>query len=152
MRVIIGAGLSGLSAAYHMGSSYRVLEKEAEVGGLCRSVATRGYTFDLAPHIFFTGSQYVNGLVNEILNGDLIKQQRRAYIYLSGTYVEYPFEVNLHGLPQEVIDECIEGPAIDRRYNHVTSWSGYSRRWGRVSPSTTWFPITRRYGSTLSIR
>ena len=109
MRVIIGAGLSGLSAAYHMGSGYRVLEKEYEVGGLCRSVATRGYTFDLAPHIFFSGSQYVNGLVNELLNGDLIKQRRRAYIYLRGTYVEYPFEVNLHGLPQEVIDECIEG-------------------------------------------
>lgn len=109
MNVIIGAGLSGLSAAYHMGSGYKVLEREGEVGGLCRSVTTRGYTFDLAPHIFFTGSQYVNGLVNELLNGDLIKQRRRAYIYTRGTYVEYPFEVNLHGLPREVIDECIEG-------------------------------------------
>ena len=109
MKVIIGAGLSGLSAAYHMGSGNKLLEREGEVGGLCRSVTTRGYTFDLAPHIFFTGSQYVNGLVNELLNGDLIKHRRRAYIYLLGTYVEYPFEVNLHGLPQYVIDECIEG-------------------------------------------
>ncbi len=109
MKVIIGAGLSGLSAAYHMGSGYKVLEREGEVGGLCRSVTTRDYTFDLAPHIFFSGSQYVNGLVNELLNGDLIKQRRRAYIYLNGTYVEYPFEVNLHGLPQQVIDECIDG-------------------------------------------
>ena len=109
MNVIIGAGLSGLSAAYHMGSGYKVLEREGEVGGLCRSVTTRGYTFDLAPHIFFTSSQYVNGLVNELLNGDLIKHRRRAYIYTNGTYVEYPFEVNLHGLPRDVIDECIEG-------------------------------------------
>ncbi len=109
MRVIIGAGLSGLSAAYHMGSGYSVLEREGEVGGLCRSVETMGYTFDLAPHIFFSGSQYVNGLVNELLDGDLIRQRRRAYIYLHGTYIEYPFEVNLHGLPQEIIDECIEG-------------------------------------------
>ncbi len=109
MNVIIGAGLSGLSAAYHMGGGYKLLEREGEVGGLCRSVTTRGYTFDLAPHIFFTASQYVNGLVNELLNGDLIKQRRRAYIYTRGTYVEYPFEVNLHGLPQDVIDECIEG-------------------------------------------
>ena len=108
MKVIIGAGLSGLSAAYHMGRSM-LLEREGEVGGLCRSVTTNGYTFDFAPHIFFTGSQYVNGLVNELLNGDLIKQRRRAYIYLLGTYVEYPFEVNLHGLPQDIIDECIEG-------------------------------------------
>jgi len=109
MKIIIGAGLSGLSAAYHLGSGYRILERDGEVGGLCRSVTAKGYVFDLTPHIFFTGSQYVNGLVNEILNGDLIKQRRRAYIYLHGTYVEYPFEVNLHGLPQGIIDECIEG-------------------------------------------
>jgi protoporphyrinogen oxidase len=109
MRVIIGAGLSGLSAAYHSGSDYIVLEREGEVGGLCRSITTRGYTFDLAPHIFFSGSQYVNGLVNELLNGDLVKQRRRAYIYLHGSYVEYPFEANLYGLPQQIIDACIDG-------------------------------------------
>ncbi len=98
-----------MSAAYHLGKDYAVLERDGEVGGLSRSVTTRGYVFDLAPHIFFTGSQYVNGLVKELLNDDLIRQRRRAYIYTLGTYVEYPFEVNLHGLPQRVIDECIEG-------------------------------------------
>ena len=109
MKIIIGAGLSGLSAAYHLGKDYRILERDGMVGGLCRSITSNGYIFDLAPHIFFTGSQYVNGLVNELLNGNLIRQRRRAYIYLQGTYVEYPFEVNLQGLPQEVINECIDG-------------------------------------------
>lgn len=109
MITVIGAGLSGLSAAYHLGSDYIVLEREAEVGGLCRSVATKGYVFDLAPHIFFTGNQYVSGLIDDLLHGDLVRQARRAYIYLKGTYVEYPFEVNLHGLPRETIDECISG-------------------------------------------
>ncbi len=109
MKIIIGAGLSGLSAAYHLGKDYIVLERDGEVGGLSRSINTKGYTFDLAPHIFFSGSQYVNSLVDVLLSGDLIRQRRRAYIYTRGTYVEYPFEVNLHGLPQDVIDECIEG-------------------------------------------
>jgi UDP-galactopyranose mutase len=109
MNVIIGAGLSGLSAAYHLGGGYSVLERDGEVGGLSRSVTSKGYTFDLAPHIFFTGSQYVNGLVDELLNGDLIRQRRKAFIYTHRTYVEYPFEANLYGLPQKVIDECIEG-------------------------------------------
>ena len=109
MITVIGAGLSGLSAAYHLGSDYIVLEREAEVGGLCRSVATKGYVFDLAPHIFFTGNQYVSGLIDDLLHGDLVRQARRAYIYLKGTYVEYPFEVNLHGLPRETVDECISG-------------------------------------------
>lgn len=109
MKIIIGAGLSGLSAAYHLGKDYMVLERDGEVGGLSRSITTKGYTFDLAPHIFFSGSQYVNSLIDSLLNGDLIRQRRRAYIYTRGTYVEYPFEVNLHGLPQDVIEECIEG-------------------------------------------
>lgn len=109
MKIIIGAGLSGLSTAYHLGKDYMVLERDGEVGGLCRSIMAKGYTFDLAPHIFFSGSQYVNSLVDVLLGGDLIRQRRRAYIYIKGVYVEYPFEVNLHGLPQEVIDECIEG-------------------------------------------
>ncbi len=109
MKIIIGSGLSGLSAAYHLGKDYRVLERDEKIGGLCRSVTSNGYVFDLAPHIFFTGNQYVNSLVYELLKGELIRQRRRAYIYLHGTYVEYPFEVNLHGLPQDVIEECIEG-------------------------------------------
>ncbi len=109
MNIIIGAGLSGLSAAYHLGKDYIVLERDGEVGGLSRSITTKGYTFDLAPHIFFSGSQYVNNLVDGLLSGDLIRQRRRAYIYIRGIFVEYPFEVNLHGLPQDVIDECIEG-------------------------------------------
>jgi protoporphyrinogen oxidase len=109
MEIIIGAGLAGLSAGYHLGLNYTILEQNNQVGGLCRSIEDRGYTFDFAPHIFFTGSQYVNGLIDEILNGDHIRQQRKAFIYLKSTYIEYPFEVNLNGLPQEVINECIEG-------------------------------------------
>lgn len=137
MITVIGAGLSGLSAAYHLGSDYIVLEREAEVGGLCRSVATKGYVFDLAPHIFFTGNQYVSGLIDDLLHGDLVRQARRAYIYLKGTYVEYPFEVNLNGLPRETIDECISGfkergrtqPGNFLEWIHSTFGAGIARHY-----------------------
>ncbi len=101
--------MTGLSAAYHIGSNATILERGAAVGGLCRSITNCGYTFDLAPHIFFTRSQYVIDLAEDLLGDNLGKQTRRAYIYIAGHYVEYPFEVNLHGLPQDIIDECIEG-------------------------------------------
>jgi protoporphyrinogen oxidase len=134
---VIGAGLSGLSAAYHLGTDYIVLEREAEVGGLCRSVATKGYIFDLAPHIFFTGNQYVSGLIDDLLHEDLVRQARRAYIYLKGTYVEYPFEVNLHGLPRETIEECISGfeergrtqPGNFLEWIHSTFGAGIARHY-----------------------
>ncbi len=38
MILIVGAGLAGLSAAYHLlGMRYKILEREREVSGLCRS-------------------------------------------------------------------------------------------------------------------
>jgi UDP-galactopyranose mutase len=113
MITILGAGLSGLSAAYHLGGGCRVLEREAEPGGLCRSVVKDGYVFDIAPHILFTRDEYARGLFARLLEGNLLTHDRRAYIYMMGTYVKYPFEANLHPLPREVIEECIQG-VVDR--------------------------------------
>jgi len=108
--IILGGGLAGLSTGYHLrNDKYLILEKENQVGGLCRSVNIKGYVFDYAPHIFFTRNDYVMNLVTNLLKNNLIKQIRKAYIYLKDTYVEYPFEVNLNGLPEDVIKECING-------------------------------------------
>ena len=52
--VILGAGLSGLSCALHLGQKigYGLYEKEKTVGGLCRSVSQDGFYFD------YTGFRY----------------------------------------------------------------------------------------------
>jgi protoporphyrinogen oxidase len=113
MITILGAGLSGLGAAYHLKDEYIILEKEAEVGGLCRSVNINGYVFDIAPHILFTKDEYVDQLIHRLLEGNLLTHDRKAYILVEGTYVKYPFEANLYPLPQSIIEECIKG-VIDR--------------------------------------
>jgi UDP-galactopyranose mutase len=108
--VILGGGLAGLSTAYHLNSSnYLILEKESQAGGLCRSIQTKGYTFDYAPHVFFTQNDYVLTLINNLLGNNLIQQDRRAYIYMKDIYVKYPFEANLSVLPEDVVSECIDG-------------------------------------------
>ena len=35
--IIIGAGLTGLSCAYHLGDGYLLVEKESEPGGIVRT-------------------------------------------------------------------------------------------------------------------
>ena len=65
--------------------------------------------FDYAPHIIYIKDKYVKNLVSSLLLDNLKKHTRRAYIYTNGTFVEYPFEVNLHALPQVVRDECVNG-------------------------------------------
>src|SRR6185437_1890320 len=57
--VILGAGPTGLSAAYHYGEGCVLLEREAKVGGWCRSIEYTGFTFDHAGHIMFSDDPYV---------------------------------------------------------------------------------------------
>jgi UDP-galactopyranose mutase len=114
---ILGAGLAGLSTAYHMGQEdYVIFEKDTEPGGLCKSFMKKGYTFDFAPHIIFTKDEYVKSLIDNLLGNNLITKVRKAFIYIYGKYVEYPFEANLSELPKNIIEECILS-AIDAKEN-----------------------------------
>src|SRR5690606_2154956 len=58
--VVIGAGPTGLSAAYHLGEGSLLLEQNETVGGWCRSIEDRGFTFDYAGHIMFSNDPYVD--------------------------------------------------------------------------------------------
>ncbi len=110
MILIIGAGLAGLSTAYHLGDrSYRVIEKEKEAGGLCRSYQKDGFTFDMTGHLLHFRQAAIKALVEGLLDGRLEKHVRRSFIYSHRTYTEYPFQVNTYGLPPEVVRECLMG-------------------------------------------
>ncbi|TLY33136.1 MAG: protoporphyrinogen oxidase, partial [Nitrospirae bacterium] len=110
MILIIGAGLAGLSTAYHLGDRpYRVIEKEKEAGGLCRSYQKDGFTFDITGHLLHFRQAAIQALVEGLLDGRLEKHVRRSFIYSHRTYTEYPFQVNTYGLPPEVVRECLIG-------------------------------------------
>ncbi|MCL6596319.1 MAG: FAD-dependent oxidoreductase [Firmicutes bacterium] len=117
--LIIGAGPTGLSAAYHYPGDSIIVEKESRVGGLCRSIYDRGFIFDHAGHIFFTSDPYVSDVLAPALLGENLHwQYREAWVYSKGTFTRYPFQAGTYGLPPEVIKECILG-AVEaaRRYD-----------------------------------
>jgi UDP-galactopyranose mutase len=107
--LILGAGLAGLSAAYHLKQDCLVLEKEAEAGGLCRSFHADGFTFDYAPHILYPQDNYTRMLVKKLLAGNLRTQEREAWIYHRKyrAYTRFPFQSHLYGLPPIVRDTCL---------------------------------------------
>ena len=110
MILIVGAGLAGLSAAYHLsGFPYRLFEREQEVGGLCRSYKKDGFTFDYTGHLLHFRQAEIKALVETLLAGKLQKHARQSFIYSHRTYTEYPFQVNTFGLPPEVVRECLMG-------------------------------------------
>ena len=113
--VIIGAGPTGLSAAYHLGPNALLLEQNDSVGGWCRSVQDQGFTFDHAGHIMFSNDPYVHQMYQMLLGDNVHWQEREAWVYSKSVYTRYPFQGCLYGLPAPVIKECIMG-AIEARY------------------------------------
>ncbi len=110
MILIIGAGLAGLSTAFHLEQvPYRVVEKEKEAGGLCRSYQLDGFTFDFTGHLLHFRRPEIKALVEQLLDGRLERHVRRSFVYSHETYTEYPFQVNTHGLPPEVVRDCLLG-------------------------------------------
>ena len=111
--VIIGAGLTGISAAYHLEQAgyddYELLEQEDSIGGLCRSMQQDGFIFDYTGHLLHLSNPYARSLINSVFPEENFEHiVRRSAIYSHNTYTRYPFQINLHGLPPEVIVDCIE--------------------------------------------
>jgi UDP-galactopyranose mutase len=112
--VVIGAGPTGLSAAYHLGEDCVLLEQHDRVGGWCRSIEDGGFTFDHAGHIMFSNDPYVHELYQKLVGDNVHWQDREAWIYSHGVYTRYPFQGALYGLPPQVVTECLMG-AIEAR-------------------------------------
>jgi UDP-galactopyranose mutase len=90
--VVVGAGPTGLSAAYHLGGDSLLLERNGTVGGWCRSMEDSGFTFDFAGHIMFSNEPYVHEMYKLLLGDNVHWQNREAWIYSKGVYTRYPFQ------------------------------------------------------------
>jgi len=110
MVVILGAGLAGLSAACHLdGRDVLVVEREHEVGGLCRSIREAGFTFDFTGHLLHLRDESIRRWVLELLPDGYRLLARSAWIHSHDTLTPYPFQANTAGLPLEVRLECLLG-------------------------------------------
>ena len=94
MRVVVlGGGLAGLSAAWHLASAgHRVelFERGPEVGGLARSLVREGFTLDLGPHRLHTRDPELERHLLEVTGGRLVRRDRRSRILLRGRLFDYP--------------------------------------------------------------
>jgi len=108
--LIIGAGLTGLSCAYHRRDDYLIVEKEAEPGGIVRTrVRHGGFLCDGTGHWLHLRNAGMKELVSQLLPGQLAEYERKAVIHLFGVFTPYPFQANTYGLPREVVMECLLG-------------------------------------------
>lgn len=109
---ILGAGLTGLSCAYHLGRANAgpvlLVEREGRVGGHARTHRREGYSFDVTGHWLHLRDDRMKALVDRLFApGDWARIDRETRIWSHGTELAYPFQANLHGLPLEVVRECL---------------------------------------------
>ncbi len=111
--IIIGAGLTGLSCAYHLRDGYLIVEKEDEPGGVVRTHIRGeeygGFACDGTGHWLHLRSPEMKELIPSLLPGGLVEYSRRAVIHLAGCYTLYPFQANTYGLPREIVLDCLLG-------------------------------------------
>lgn len=107
--VILGGGLTGISAALHLRKPWLLFEREPVLGGLAVTRERDGYRFDRTGHWLHLRDAGMKKLVAETLPGQMTEVTRKARIFSHGVTTLYPFQANLHGLPPDIVKECLLG-------------------------------------------
>ncbi|MBI4818568.1 MAG: NAD(P)-binding protein [Deltaproteobacteria bacterium] len=157
--LILGAGLTGLSCADHLGdpSRYRLIEKHpTHVGGLAKTlVRPHGFLCDGTGHWLHLATEDMRRYVDEILGDNLSPRERRARIYSKGVFTLYPFQANTFGLPKEVVAECLLGLVRAKYEEKLPPPENYEqwirKEFGEGIAKHFMFPYNRKiYGVPLS--
>ncbi|HOW28838.1 MAG TPA: FAD-dependent oxidoreductase [Elusimicrobiota bacterium] len=150
--VVIGAGIAGLSCARALSPTpVRILEREDCPGGLARSYAMNGFTFDYTGHLLHLHDPSATRFIRSLLKGNLNECSRNAWIFSNRVFTRYPFQANLYGLPPRVIAECFQGlrEAVKRAGRTSNDDLRYFDRWclrkfGRGISRHFMFPYNRK--------
>jgi protoporphyrinogen oxidase len=112
--VIIGAGPTGLAAAYRLRelgyTNFSLLEASDHVGGLASSeVSANGFTYDIGGHVLFSHYEYFDRLFDKLLGDEFQELRRESWVWMFDRFLPYPFQNNIKYLPKEVVLECLLG-------------------------------------------
>jgi protoporphyrinogen oxidase len=113
MNVIIGAGISGLSAGQELRSDFLILEKSSALGGLAGQYRAGGFAFDHGGHYFhFQDKPEIQRHV-EMFHA-FRRYRRNSKVFLQGRFIPYSLQYHLAGLPARqrnpILAEVLAGP------------------------------------------
>lgn len=94
--VIIGGGPAGISTAQALTERKipcLLLEKDRQMGGLCKTVEYKGFRCDIGGHRFFTKNREIQAIWEQTLGGEFLVRQRLSRIYYRGKFFYYPLRL-----------------------------------------------------------
>ena len=108
-HLIIGAGISGLAtAAFSKEQDYLVLEADREIGGYCKTIKREGFVWDYSGHFFHFKHADIEAWLRARMPGQDIRTiEKKSFIALRGKWIDFPFQKNIHQLPQDEFIDCL---------------------------------------------
>jgi protoporphyrinogen oxidase len=124
MIAILGGGISGISAGYHLSLkeiSNTILEKNQTWGGLCDNFTIgNGFRFDYFVHLSFTEDESVKNLFAK--SSDYLSHKPISNNYYKGCWLKHPAQNNLAPLSVEektkIILDFFQRPKIKKPINY----------------------------------
>ena len=113
--VILGAGPTGLGAAWRLEelnhNSWELFEAENHPGGLSASFEDeKGFTWDLGGHVQFSHYGTFDKMMEFLLGKDgWWYHERESWVWMRNRFVPYPFQNNIHRLPEREKWQCLKG-------------------------------------------
>ncbi len=118
-HLIVGAGMTGLAYANFIeDDDYLILERDSEVGGWCKTIKQDGFIWDYSGHFFHFRHPDIEAYLRERMPGEEISTVvKDSRIYTRGSWVDFPFQKNIHQLPKEDFIDCLHGLVFREEHN-----------------------------------
>jgi protoporphyrinogen oxidase len=110
--LIVGAGVTGLATAAALSErgddDYLVIEADRAIGGYCKTVKQDGFVWDYSGHFFhFKHPEVEAWLRARMPSQRILNVEKRSFIDYAGRRIDFPFQKNIHQLPQAEFIDCL---------------------------------------------
>lgn len=116
------AGFGAAHAAHTSGIRPTMYDMHDHIGGHTSSFTfPGGWTFDEGPHVSFSDIPRIQELLSANVEGRFERLNTKVNNYWKGHWIKHPAQVNLHGLPTDLVTKILlEFIEIDRRQDTPT--------------------------------
>jgi protoporphyrinogen oxidase len=109
---VLGTGMAGYGAAHRLQEAGRtavLFDKRRHIGGHTASYTFEGrFTFDEGPHVSFTSDKRVQKILADSIDQKYEVLNTKVNNYWQGHWIKHPAQVNLHGLPVDLVVKVIK--------------------------------------------
>lgn len=129
--LIIGAGMAGIGAAHYLDKNdfkATIFEEKKYYGGNAASFNKKEeFIFDNVPHFFFSKDPRILNLLYKSANEKVRTIKPQINNYWKGHWIKHPIQVNLHGLPKDLILNILKeihhiDPNNEKLANNFKEW------------------------------